>query len=150
LATLTDAAGASGIVDPALRNRVLAIIDGLDKKQAAAALESFAGLSGTRTVRVQERLSVAEIPNPHRSFGRAVKTDGNAYVDIVRTPKGWTDRVVSRFAHASGASAVDEVVMRLFDDDALAIEGEDGKRKIMRVVGKTDGFVPRPSTSREP
>ncbi len=141
LATLTDAAGASGIVDPALRNRVLAIIDGLDKKQAAAALESFAGLSGTRTVRVQERLSVAEIPNPHRSFGRAVKTDGNAYVDIVRTPKGWTDRVVSRFAHASGASAVDEVVMRLFDDDALAIEGEDGKRKIMRVVGKTDGFV---------
>lgn len=141
LATLTDTASASGIVEPGLRQRVLAVIDGLDKKQAATAFQRFAETSGIRTVRVQERLSVAEIPNPSRSFGRAVKTDGNAYVDIVRTPKGWTDRVVSRFTHASSTSTDDGLVMRLFDNDLLALDAEGGLRKIVRVVGKTDGRI---------
>lgn len=141
LITLTDAVSASGIVDPALRHRVLAVIEGCDKKQAALAVQRFAEASGIRTVRVQERLSVAEIPNPKRSFGRAVKTDGNAYVDIIRTQKGWTDRVVSRFAHARGAGLDDGVIMRLYDGDVLAIDTETGQRRIMRVVAKTDGFI---------
>lgn len=142
ITSLVDASSASDIIDPALRNKVLAVIDGLDKKQAAIALQRFSESSGTRTVRVQERLSVAEIANPHRPTGRAVKTDGNAYVEIVRGPKGWTDRVVSRFDHGSDqAGTEDTVVMRLFDNDSIAIEDESRKRRIMRIVAKTDGFV---------
>lgn len=142
ITSLVDAASASGIIDAALRAKVLAIVDGSDKKQAAIALQRFSESSGTRTVRVEERLSVAEIANRHRPTGRAVKTDGNAYVEIVRGPKGWADRVVSRFDHGSGQAGAEEaVVMRLFDNDSVAIEDESGKRRIMRVVAKTDGFV---------
>lgn len=140
LTSRTDTKKAEAIVDPLLRSRVLGVIEGLNEKQAIAALEAFSEAHGTRTVRAQERLSVAEIRNPHREKGRAVKTDGNAYVEILRGPKGWIDNVVTRFTHGRHEVGEDRsVVMRLFDDDLIRVEDESGTSKLLRLVKKTAG-----------
>jgi len=142
LTTLTNAKKAATIVDPLLRTRILELIDGLNEKQAVAALEAFSAKNNIHKIRTQERLSVAEIRNPHREKGRAVKTDGNAYAEILRGPKGWTDHIVTRFDHGRNKETSPlPVVMRLFDNDVIRIEDENGKSRLMRLVKKTKGML---------
>ncbi len=140
LSSFTKVSDAEQIVDPALRARVISLLEGItDKKQIALALQRFSESSRTRSVRIAERLSVVEITNPKRDIGRAVKTDGNAYVEIVRTANGWNDRTTSRFAHALRGDAADEsTVMRIYDGDSLIIE-LDGVPRIVRLVKKSQG-----------
>lgn len=142
LTTLTTAKKADAIMDPLLRERILDVIDGLTEKQAATALDRFARENNVQKIRIQQRLSIAEIKNPNREKGRAVKTDGNAYVEILRGPKGWIDRVVTRFQHGLGQlEASHSFVMRLFDGDLIMTEDSNDGPKILRLVQKTPGFL---------
>ena len=140
LVSFTDAKKAEAIVDPFLRSRVLETIEGLNEKQAIAALEKFSATYGTRTVRAQQRLSVTEIRNLHRAKGRFVATNGNAYVEILKGPKGWIENIVTRFGHASHqSSAQHSVAMRLFANDLIQVEDEHGRPKLLQLKNITSG-----------
>ncbi len=128
------------IVDAALRARIEKLIAGKSEKDASRALEQYAAANRIRSVRAKKRSSVVEIRNPHRTKGRVVETNGNAYVEILSSPKGWIDNVVTRFeAGKQPAPPPYPVVMRLFDDDVIRIEEGDGKSKLLRLAMKTSG-----------
>ncbi len=141
LTSITDAAKAQVVLDPTLRDRLLEITSaGRSAKEIASALQRWSDETGIRRVRIAERISVIEIPNPNRIRGRAVKTDGNACFEVIRVGTGWRDRVLSRFdASRNGAGSTADVVMRLFDNDLVLIEPSAGERQIMRVVKKSGG-----------
>lgn len=140
--SLSTVADAERIVDPKLREAVVNLLSQHSGKPAAA-LQAFAEAhGGIRSVRIEETLSVVELPNPHRSFGRAVKTDGNAFVDIVRSARGWTDQVRSRFSHAQDPNQdIPDLVVRLFTGDMVAVEEDGGGLRIFKVQQISKGKV---------
>jgi CRISPR-associated endonuclease Csn1 len=139
------------VADPALRDELKSLLDGLSGKELKAALDAYSARTGVRRVRMQERLSVIPIEDrATRQPYRYVKGDGNYCYDIFRTDNGrWDGHVVdiytanrpdfkldSKVAYESGKP----LVMRLRKGDVLKIE-HDGRFKLMRVAKFSDGSI---------
>ena len=139
------------VADPALRDELTKLLDGLSGKELKAALDAYSVRTGVRRVRMQERLSVIPIEDrATRQPYRYVKGDGNYCYDIYRTDSGkWNGDVVdiytanrpdfkldSNAAYQSGRP----LVMRLRKGDVLKLE-HDGKSKLMRIAKFSEGKI---------
>ena len=141
--------------DPVLRDELYAATRGLDGKDFLARLEEIRrhGLThrldrngrplfkGLRHVRVREALNVIPIRDAAGRAYKAYKGDANARFDVWRLPGGkWVSDVVPMFdAHRPDAAdrrphPAAKAMLRLRQNDLLAIERDDGTRRIVRVV----------------
>ena len=145
------------IRDVSLRDGLRAFVGDTRDKDFIAKVAEFAALKGVRHVRIVEQLTV--IPIQRSTDGapyKAYKGDGNYCVEIYRDDKGrWRDHIVTSFEahaivrqrggkerlrHRTLAQNGTPLVMRLCQDDAVAI-GEGDARRIMRVAQMTTGKV---------
>lgn len=139
------------VADPALRDELKKLLDGLSSKELKAALDAYFARTGVRRVRMEERLSVIPIEDRvTRQPYRYVKGDGNYCYDIYRLDNGkWGGDVVdiytanrpgfglrSKEAYKSGKP----LVMRLRQGDILKLE-HDGRYKLMCVAQFSDGKI---------
>jgi len=149
LAFIAKRADLADVVDPLLRNQLLAETENTDGYTFRELLSKFSKRTGVRCVRVSERLSVRAISNPGRTKSNYVKTYPNYCYEIVRDAKGkWQGYVISlfeanrigQFDQAMGVYG-DPLIMRLHVNDTIATVGK-GNRRLLRVVGvNADEFV---------
>lgn len=133
------------ISDPALRDALYQWTRDLTGKPFEVALHHFRDthpvFKGIRRVRVREPLNVIPIRDAKGRAYKAYKGDANARFDVWRLPGGkWVSDIVSMFdAHQPDAGdrrphPAAKAVLRLRQNDLLAIEADDGDRRIVRVV----------------
>lgn len=133
------------IPDPVLRDALYEYTRDLTGKPFEAALQRFRDthpvFQGIRRVRVREPLNVIPIRDASGHVYKAYKGDANARFDVWRLPGGkWISDIVSMFdAHQAEERdrrphPAAKAMLRLRQNDLLAIEGDDGTRKIVRVV----------------
>jgi len=143
LVSLKDSERLEFIRDDVIRTQVKAETNGKAGKEFTAALESYSARTGTKRVRIIEKLNL--IPIKDRRNGviyKGVKGDANYCYEIFPSDKNkWGGRIISRFdANQPGFNLFkhrtqkgEPLLMRLFNDDLVAMESE-GQSKIMRVV----------------
>ena len=149
LASIAKRADLADVVDPSLRNQLLAETGNTDGYALRELLSKFSKRTGVRRVRVSKRLSVQAISNPGRTKSNYVRTYPNYCYEIVRDAKGkWRGYGVSlfeanrigQFDQAMGVHG-DPLIMRLHVNDTIATVGK-GNRRLLRVVGvNADEFV---------
>jgi CRISPR-associated endonuclease Csn1 len=149
------------IPDAALQRALWGATDGLSGKDFEVALVKFSKsnpvFKGIRHVRVREALKVIPIHDASGRAFKAYKGDANARYDVWRMPDGkwvssWKDRdgkshsgIVSMFdAHQADQSELRphpaaKRVLRLRQNDLVAVEPQGQPRKIMRVVKFSGG-----------
>lgn len=142
--------------DHDLQDALYSATRGTSGKEFEKALRDFAKrdgpFKGIRRVRLTEPLNVIPIRDKDGRAYKAVKGDANARFDVWRLPDGkwvtkWKDRdgqeqssIISMFdAHQRGfvearPHPAAKKVLSLRQNDLLAVEGNGGERKIMRVV----------------
>ena len=154
LSGMTKPADLDAIRDPLIRDHLKAETVGLTGKEFTAALVA-AGEKMTppvRKVRILETLTVIPITDKEGNPYKAYKGDGNYCYDIYAAGNGrWSGDVISRFAanrpdfdpNAKHAADGTPLIMRIRGGDMLAIEdeGQEGSRKIMRVVKFSKGKI---------
>lgn len=143
-----DDGPSKGVVDPHLRAALADWTKGLEGKAFEARLLKFPELGpliyrGVRRVRVMEPLSVIPIRDRNGVAYKGYKGDSNYRYDVWELKDGkWVAEVVSTFeAHQPGRTSkirqdnpTARKVLRLHQDDLLAIEQTPGERRLMRVV----------------
>lgn len=133
------------IPDPVLRDALYEWTRDLTGKPFEAALQRFRDthpvFRGISHVRVREPLNVIPIRDASGRAYKAYKGDANARFDVWRLPGGkWISDIVSMFdAHQAVEGdrrphPAAKAMLRLRQNDLLAIEGDDGARRIVRVV----------------
>ncbi|WP_370309723.1 type II CRISPR RNA-guided endonuclease Cas9 [Sinimarinibacterium flocculans] len=156
LLSLTKLSDLDDIRDNALRERIKNVVAGTEGKDFAAKLAMFAEKTGISRVRVVETLTVIPMGRGGSIPGRggqdpdtpykAYKGDGNYCVEIYRDENGrWRDHIVtsfeaaqiarrdpSRLRHKTLAQNGMSLVMRLCQDDCVALEIND-VRSLYRV-----------------
>jgi CRISPR-associated endonuclease Csn1 len=150
LASFTKPSDCDSIRDGSIGDRLRAHIGTAEGKEFAAKLAEFQQQAAIHRVRVVETLTVIPI---HRKSGdtpyKAYKGDGNYCVEIYRDDSGkWRDHIVTSFEanqiaktrsgvaklrHKTLAQNGRPLVMRLCQDDAVAMEIEPAQRKLYRV-----------------
>lgn len=146
LEDLKTAADLDAVRDEQLREVLKAATAGKEGKDFAAALrtvsETHPVFQGLRRVRVTERVSVIPVANGQATAFKWYASGGNYCFDVWRLPNGaWKAEITSLFAAAQIAQTSEiragaptaKKMMRLFQNDAVAIETPEGRR-IMRVV----------------
>lgn len=157
LASFSKAEDLDGIRDEDLRKRIRDHVGTAEGKEFAAKLAEFIQKTGIHRVRVIETLTVIpmgrdrhEAERPGEKQGapyKAYKGDGNYCVEIYRDEKGkWRDHIVTSFEaaqiarrdparlrHKSLAQNGQPLVMRLCQDDTVAMEIKEGQRELYRV-----------------
>lgn len=148
LESFKAAADLEAVRDDRLRAVLLAATAGKEGKEFAAALRAVAdsdpACKGLRRVRIAERVSVFPVRHgdgdgkPYKWYA----SGGNYCFTVWQLPNGaWKAEVTSLFAAAQVAQHSEirtrhptaKKIMRLFQNDAVAIESAEGRR-IMRVV----------------
>jgi CRISPR-associated endonuclease Csn1 len=134
--------------DQPLRQALVDFTRGLDGKPFDAALAAFSEKGppqyrGIRRVRVTEPLAVIPIRDPTGRVYKGYKGDSNYRYDAWELQDGrWIAEVVSMFdAHqrdrvsrVRSENPTARKVLSLHQDDIVAVEGDDGERRLMRVV----------------
>lgn len=136
--------------DPDLRAALAAATVGLEGKAFEQAVRDVAALGplpfrGVRRVRVIEPLSVIPVCDAAGRAYKGYKGDSNYRFDVWELPNGkWRADVISMYDAHQGAERsrphpAAKCVMRLHQDDVLAIERTRGERELMRVVKFSEG-----------
>jgi CRISPR-associated endonuclease Csn1 len=153
LTTLKSRKELGRVRDETLRNTLLADTEGKNGKEFTAALEDFARAEtidgkpnpwqGLRHVRMTEPLKTIKIKDKSGRAYKGYKGDSNLRYDVWELPNGkWAVDVVSMFeAHQPSAEPqmkrdhpTAKKVMRLFKNDTLALEDDNGRTALMRIV----------------
>jgi CRISPR-associated endonuclease Csn1 len=148
LATLKKPSDIEKVRDEHLRAALAKATAGREGKAFDAAIRDFPHLGplafrGIRRLRVQEPLTVIEIRDKTGKPYKGYKGDSNYRYDVWEMPDGkWLPEVVSMFdAHRSDwisairkANPTARKVLKLHQDDLLAIERDGDAPKLMRVV----------------
>lgn len=142
LASIAKRTDLNDVVDPALRNQLMAETKSKDGAGLKEALAKFTERTGVRRVRLSERLSVQAISNPGREKPSYVKTDGNYCYEVVRDADGkWSGYAVSlfqanRIKRLSQTVGIDgePLVMRLHVNDVVVAQRTGDMNSLFRVV----------------
>jgi CRISPR-associated endonuclease Csn1 len=145
------------IRDAEIKRQVKEAAGSKNGKELHQYLSEFAQRTGIHRIRVLKTITVIPIRRKGKETPyKAYKGDGNYCVEIYRDETGdWCDHIVTSFEanqiaitrggvqrlrHKSLAQNGQPLVMRLCQDDVVAI-GENDKRKIMRVVKFSKGKI---------
>lgn len=132
------------MTDKELQYALYAATEGLTGKDFEKALTAFSKkpgpFQGVRRVRVREALNVIAFKDKQGKPYKAYLGDSNTRYNVWRMPGGeWVHDVISTFdSHQRGfvekrPHPAAKKIMSLTQNDLLAVEREDGIRKIMRV-----------------
>jgi CRISPR-associated endonuclease Csn1 len=148
LTSLKNADHINRVRDCDLRTALLAATAGKSDKEFAAVINAFSRLGpllyrGIRRVRLIEPLDIIPIRDRSGQIYKGYKGDSNYRFDVWELSDGkWIPDVVSMFdvhqpGHLSQVRAnhpTARKVLSLHQNDIVAIEADDGVRKLMRVV----------------
>lgn len=166
----TQEDGKSRVFDAHLRGQLRRALEGAATKvECISRLQAWSHSAGIRRVRVMASRSLVELPNPARSQGRFVATQGNACFEIFRNEAGgkWQAHVTSYLEairiQARSPGVLDQwkvslhgapLVMRIFKGDTLAIESNNALNLYvvveLRAGNKDIGLVPVAAAGAKP
>lgn len=156
LVVLKNAEELQAVRDKTLRAQLLDATKELEGKAFKVVLADFSTRTGVRRVRLTESLNVIPIGNPESPY-KAYKGDGNYCYEIFANDEGvWDGNLITRFeanqrpyhdfqmnrAHyLKNSFCGRRLQMRLCKNDFIAIEGDDGHRRVMVVVKFSVGRI---------
>lgn len=142
--TPADIAHPTKIRDRALRERLQAVTRGLHGVSYRDALATVGAegspWKGLRRLRVEEALNIVTINSADGNGSRSYKCDSNEYWQLWRLPGGSVRASVvsSLAAHTASFDCrphpAAKRMMRVYKNDVIAIQRDDGSRHLLRVV----------------